>query len=268
MYDIYLNIGGSRISLTPSNGYYISTISGLTGISTDWDLSQAQNAVGQIATNPVSKGKQIVIKGLILDDNKAAKNALINAVRPRESGTISVLGYVAGSSNARFETEVVVKETATISQEKHAKFNISLYAPFPYWRQNAVNTSLASYNDVNISVSGTESTEYRINMTVGSGSVSAATIELDRTGTSPTTLGLTFNPSVSSGSRIRILRRDGRLICTVDGEERKDAISLQSSFWYLPIGTHTVRLTVVGGGVSAATISFYPLWGGVISAYS
>ena len=47
MYDIQLEINGKKLSMNPGSGYYISTISGLTGVTANLELSQSNSGIGE-----------------------------------------------------------------------------------------------------------------------------------------------------------------------------------------------------------------------------
>ena len=263
MYDIFFNLGGGRLQLLPSFGYYVAHARGLTDMATEWARSVRQNAIGESVNNPVTSGRNITLEGYILDGNATARLNLLRAVPPQGRGTISVMGYTSETSRSRYSTDVVVVNTPIITHEKHAKFSFSLYAPNPFWRQNAVVTSLASYSAIPITVNGESDVEYTLNLTM-TGAATQITLILDYGESDTKSMILEFASPLASGDRLQLTRNDGRLVLTVNGTDRIDAVSMSSDLWFLPRGEHTAKLQVIGGGVSTASLQFFPLWGGII----
>ena len=90
MYDIQLKINGKTLKMNPGSGYYISTISGLTGVTANLELSQSNPGIGESFTGVSVKGISLQAKGKILDGQTYKQQALLDTVVPLGTGTISL----------------------------------------------------------------------------------------------------------------------------------------------------------------------------------
>ena len=90
MYDIQLEINGKNLRMNPGSGYYISTISGLTGVTANLELSQSNSGIGESFSGGSVKGISLQVKGKILDGQTDKQQALLDTVVPLGTGTLSL----------------------------------------------------------------------------------------------------------------------------------------------------------------------------------
>ena len=88
MYDIQLEINGKKLRMNSNSGYYISTISGLTGVTANLELSQSNSGIGESFSGGSVKGISLQVKGKILDGQTDKKQALLDTVVPLGTGTL------------------------------------------------------------------------------------------------------------------------------------------------------------------------------------
>lgn len=123
---VYKNDDGEAITLTYDGGYLISKPVGIDTVSVT--ISEAQG-IGQTGTTIRSANvdsRPVTISGIIVGDSQAEKKErLMETVRPDIGGKLFCDDYYL---------EVHPTDTPTIeAKEKHAKFQFSLLAPYPYW---------------------------------------------------------------------------------------------------------------------------------------
>lgn len=123
---VYKNDDGEAITLTYDGGYLISKPVGIDTVSVT--ISEAQG-IGQTGTTIRSANvdsRPVTISGIIVGDSQTEKKErLMEVVRPDLGGKLFCDDYYL---------EVHPTDTPTIeAKTRHAKFQFSLMAPYPYW---------------------------------------------------------------------------------------------------------------------------------------
>lgn len=123
---VYKNDDGESITLTYDGGYLISKPVGIDTVSVT--ISEAQG-IGQTGTTIRSANvdsRPVTVSGIIVgDDQTEKKERLMEVVRPDLGGKLFCDDYYL---------EAHPTDTPTIeAKTRHAKFQFSLLAPYPYW---------------------------------------------------------------------------------------------------------------------------------------
>ena len=273
MYDILLTINGNSLAMNRENGIDISTISGLTGTSAKLNTAQSNLYLGEDYTNGTVSGIVMNIKGVILDGDTAKKQALLDTVMPLGEGTLTVYKKPSvGSRPAAYRTiDVVVRETPTITQEKHSKFSFTLYAPKPIWKAptgTGITISGTGQQSQEVTIAGQTAADYELIISVVSGSLKDYTLYFGE-GATPVTgkyMYLNFRKynadGVSSGTAIKLSRVKGKLLLTIGGAKHNECIYAQSTLEAIDIGTHTFLSSTDASTITA--IRYYPSYVGVL----
>ena len=128
MYNLsYTKTNGKKFDLSYDNEIIVATVDGLTGIPTNIVKVQGSGQIGETLQNLNVGGRNIVINGFILDQNTEKKEALIKTFAPTTTGRLYFEDH--------YFIYVVVKDSPDILQEKHSKFSLTLFAPFPFWQK-------------------------------------------------------------------------------------------------------------------------------------
>lgn len=274
MYYAILTINGKSINCAPDyagNGCYIKTITGLTGVTSKLQTAQHATGYGEAYTGATVSGQTIRIDGYILNDDtmgRLMRKALIDGIIPKGTGTLTLYHVVNSDNQTELSIDVVVSQTPTITQEKRAKFSFTLYAPRPVWYASSASAVTVQQGTTeNINVIGQVDADYTaqivsltetltsITLTLDGGTRNAKSISLDLTKYSP--------GGVASGNFIYIRRVDGRLRVQVNTSDAMRALDVTSTFWYLPVGTHTLEL-ITNANSAAATVAYKAGYAGVI----
>lgn len=274
MYDIQLEINGKNLRMNPGSGYYISTISGLTGVTANLELSQSNSGIGESFTGGSVKGISLQVKGKILDGQTDKQQALLDTVVPLGTGTLSLYeksDEIGGRAEPYRVTDIVVKSTPTITQERNSKFVFTLYAPSPAWREATVKTvsldGLASA-PTEVTVAGQVPADYTLKI-----SVTTAT-KLKEFSLYQDWPDLVYGKSlyvnfrkwnadgVSNTDKILIKQTNGRLSMTINGVNANKCIWTQSGMTRLDVGTH--KMLYAADAASTATLEFSPSYIGVV----
>lgn len=274
MYDIQLEINGKKLRMNPNSGYYISTISGLTGVTANLELSQSNSDIGESFRGGSIKGISLQVKGKILDGQTDKKQALLDTVVLLGTGTLSLYeksGEISGRANPYRVTDIVVKSTPTITQERNSKFAFTLYAPSPAWREATVKTvdldGLASAPTA-VTVAGNFPTDYTLKILVTTETkLKEFTLYQDFPyEVYGKFLYVDFRKwnadGVSRTDRILIKQTNGRLSMTINGVNANKCIWTQSGMTRLDVGTH--KMLFRAGAASEATLEFAPCYIGVV----
>lgn len=127
MYSLrYVRSDGKTIIMTPDSDFLIATVSGVTGYTTNLSTSQGYEQIGNSVDGSSVSGQSININGFVLGIKPEAKQLLLSVFAPQTGGRLYW-------EDKRW-IDVYVKSSPTITQEKNSRFNMSLYAPYPYWR--------------------------------------------------------------------------------------------------------------------------------------
>ena len=274
MYDIQLEINGKKLRMNPGSGYYISTISGLTGVTANLELSQSNSGIGESFSGGSIKGLSWQVKGKILDGQTDKKQALLDTVVPLGTGTISLYeksDEIGGRAEPYRVTDIVVKSTPTITQENNSKFVFTLYAPSPAWREATVKTvGLDGFASAptEVTVAGQVPADYTLKIAV---TTATKLKEFSLYQDFPDAvygkyLYVDFRKwnadGVSNTDKILIKQTNGRLSMTINGVNANKCIWTQSGMTRLDVGTH--QLLFRADAASTATLEFSPSYIGVV----
>lgn len=274
MYDIQLEINGKKLRMNSGSGYYISTISGLTGVTANLELSQSNSGIGESLSGGSIKGISLQVKGKILDGQTDKKQALLDTVVPLGTGTLSLYeksDEIGGRAEPYRVTDIVVKSTPTITQENNSKFVFTLYAPSPAWREATVKTvGLDGFASAptEVTVAGQVPADYTLKI-----AVTTAT-KLKEFSLYQDFPDLVYGKSlyvnfrkwnadgVSNTDKILIRQTNGRLSMTINGVNANKCIWTQSGMTRLDVGTH--QMLFRADAASTATLEFAPSYIGVV----
>lgn len=274
MYDIQLEINGKKLRMNSNSGYYISTISGLTGVTANLELSQSNSGIGESFRGGSVKGISLQVKGKILDGQTDKKQALLDTVVPLGTGALLLYeksGEIIGRAKPYRVTDIVVKSTPTITQERNSKFVFTLYAPSPAWREATVKTvgldGLASAPTA-VTVAGQVPADYTLKISVTTATkLKEFTLYQDfPDSVYGKYLYVDFRKwnadGVSRTDKILIKQTNGRLSMTINGVNANKCIWTQSGLTRLDVGTH--KMLFSAAAASTATLEFAPSYIGVV----
>ena len=274
MYDIQLEINGKTLRMNPGSGYYISTISGLTGVTANLELSQSNSGIGESFSGGSVKGISLQVKGKILDGQTDKQQALLDTVVPLGTGTLSLYeksDETGGRAKPYRVTDIVVKSTPTITQELNSKFVFTLYAPSPAWREATVKTvGLDGFASAptEVTVAGQVPADYTLKISV---TTETKMKEFSLYQDWPDlvygkSLYVNFRKwnadGVSNTDEILIKQTNGRLSMTINGVNANKCIWTQSGMTRLDVGTH--QMLFRADAASTATLEFSPSYIGVV----
>ena len=130
----YVSDSGNEIIFDSDYGYLINKPNGIDTLALTLTETQGISQVGTTIVSRRIKSRPITISGIVIGDNY--KEKLIKTFRPDEGGILYADEYYI---------PVVVKETPTISGRKRiANFQLSLVAPYPYWKGDESSYSITS----------------------------------------------------------------------------------------------------------------------------
>ena len=274
MYDIQLEINGKKLRMNSNSGYYISTISGLTGVTANLELSQSNSGIGESFSGGSVKGISLQVKGKILDGQTDKKQALLDTVVLLGTGTLSLYeksDEISGRAKPYRVTDIVVKSTPTITQERNSKFVFTLYAPSPAWRESTAKTvvldGLASAPTA-VTVAGQVPADYTLKISVTTVTkLKEFTLYQDfPDAVYGKSLYVDFRKwnadGVSRTDKILIKQTNGRLSMTINGVNANKCIWTQSGMTRLDVGTH--KMLFRAAAASTATLEFAPSYIGVV----
>lgn len=266
MYQLSLEINGNTLIMSYQQGYLISTVDGLTGVTSRLDTVQAASGIGDAYTGGTVQGLPITIRGKILDHNVAAKQALIDTAVPLGEGTLTVYNIDANRITPYRKIDVIVRVSPVITQEKHAKFTLSLYAPSPIWYGVDYTTvQVQNTGTVAVTNEGQYPAEYEMRI-VTNDYAKNIYLYLDGTtqGSPRLHIDLTKYDSDGYAGIMKLARVRGKVYFYLGSspENRLGCIDPDSDFWAIPMGAHNLSLRMdVNGG---ATITFKTPYAGVV----
>ena len=275
MYDISLSINGVTLAMNHGAGYDIFTISGLTGTTGKLNTAMSNLSLGEDYTYGTVSGITLNVRGVILDGNTEKKQALLNTVLPLGEGTLSI--YTTPSSGDRpslYRTiDVVVKETPTISQEKHSKFSFSLYAPKPIWKAPAaeaivLTNTVSGGNTVEVTIAGQTKADFSLQIGVQANGLKDYSIYFGDAQTYILGKYIYLNfrkydeDGVASGSTVKLFRDKGKITLTIDNVKHNECIYALSTLDALDIGTHTFHMDADANNLTR--VIYYPSYIGVL----
>ena len=274
MYDIQLEINGKKLRMNPGSGYYISTISGLTGVTANLELSQSNSGIGESFSGGSIKGISLQVKGKILDGQTDKKQALLDTVVPLGTGTLALYeksDEIGGRAKPYRVTDIVVKSTPTITQENNSKFVFTLYAPSPAWREATVKTvGLDGFASAptEVAVAGQVPAAYTLKISVTTATkLKEFTLYQDfPDAVYGKYLYVDFRKWNANGAsntdKILIKQTNGRFSMTINGANANKCIWTQSGMTRLDVGTHQILFRA--DAASTATLEFAPSYIGVV----
>lgn len=281
MYDIKIDRADNNsltVTLDKSNGYYIQTIDGLTGVSASFESVKAVSGYGESITGKTIPPKSLMVTGLVLDANTMAKQKLLNVLVAGAEVLVTIYqGYSSGAESRPSvyrQAKAFVKQSPIITQERHSKFSFTLTMPNPYWEDVEETTILVpnSFPNTAPTITGDVPPEFTFSYKTTNNSYGATL----NCGTSivPEKY-LYFNYSVLSdgylpaGSTVRLWRDNGRLrfVRTAQGVTEENiiqALYTNSSLWYLMSGNIYKYWLSADGTSTNAAIKYRPLYSGVL----
>lgn len=249
---VYKNDDGEAITLTYDGGYLISKPVGIDTVSVT--ISEAQG-IGQTGTTIRSANvdsRPVTISGIIVGDSQPEKKErLMEVVRPDLGGKLFCDDYYL---------EVHPTDTPTIeAKTRHAKFQFSLLAPYPYWMRGENAYAALSGVEKRFKFPWNISRPYRFGEVVTRQFITihnSGQLEVPFTVTF-TALDAVTNPkiidamnnnyllvekSMVAGERLVVEITHDRLYVTssVDGECR-GALDIKSKFYRLRVGDNVIK---------------------------
>lgn len=115
---------GAEYDFSIASGF---DIDGLSGINVEIGTSQGFSQIGESVQTQSLNGKSLAIRGAIYQDIQSQKKQLSKVFAPFTSGRLIV--------NDKFYIYVYVKTSPTFAAKfDDGRFNIQLFAPFPFFR--------------------------------------------------------------------------------------------------------------------------------------
>lgn len=273
MYHIkYKPEGGKVLNLSREYGYLINTVQGATGHSVFFDLSQGVDQIGQDVRGMYLEGQTVYITGKIPRGNTYAKNTLLRAFSPLSRGRLIF--------EDKYFLDVVVKDSPTVTQEKHSAFGMRLFAPFPYWQSVKENRygfkriekkfffpvnysephmfgETIKVNPFPVSNRGDVPAAFSLVVTAGENGVSDFSVADKKTGKS-----LRFLGDLEAGDTLELFRDKGMLYVRLNGENAFDLLDDESDLLDIPVGDSVLELS--DSSVTASLV-FREAYSGVLA---
>lgn len=266
MYDISFTVGFETLRLNSDSGIYVSTISGLTGVTASF--STVQNASGSgvsVASSSVGS-KILTVKGYILDGETEVKQTMLDFFKPGQKMTMFVNSNKTSSdTRAIYGAHVVVKSSPEITQEKHSQFVLDLLMPIPFWeRTDFLTVPLGT----EYTVLGDAEPEFELKFKMADNGVeSVALWAVDATTFKQQSFLISLvengSPIAEIGDSIRIWREDGIIKASLNGSEKMSMLFAESTMWYLPLRNQTF-LILPSGKIADASLTYKPIYSGVL----
>ena len=124
---VYQNdIGSVEFSL--KSGVVIEKIASLTQQNAEFETTKSNREIGEKLEYKRVNPKTLNIRGTLLGRCDAMREQMVHVIAPLSKGKLIF--------NDTYELEVYVKASPDVERyAANAKFNFSLYAPFPYWQK-------------------------------------------------------------------------------------------------------------------------------------
>lgn len=131
MYEYYfISENNEKIDFSPFGEIVANKIDNINGHDQDIKTNQGINQIGNTITKIIVKNKTIGISGEIRGDLDNNRKMLLQVIKPQVKGFL----YAKGKYRT-YKIEVAAKKTPFISGGYVTqKFQISFYAPYPYWQ--------------------------------------------------------------------------------------------------------------------------------------
>lgn len=212
------DIGSVEFSL--KSGVVIEKVDSLTKQNAEFDTTKSNREIGEKLEHERVEPKTLNVRGTLLGRCDAMREQLVHVIAPLSKGKLIF--------NDTYELEVYVKTSPDVERyAANAKFNFSLYAPYPYWqKKEKAQTMLVGLNGL-FSFPWNISESFKFSETTETGYV---TVQND--GEAPAYWTVTFsaldevvNPRIynmETGEYVKILKTmsDGeRIIISTEGHE-------------------------------------------------
>lgn len=282
MYNLsYMKTDGKKFDLSYDNEIIIATVDGLTGVSTNIVKVQGSGQIGETVQNLNVGGRNIVINGFILDQNTEKKEALIKTFAPTTTGRLYF--------EDQYFIDVVVKDSPDILQEKHSKFSLTLFAPYPYWQKKkaknyqfgVISVPKFSFPAKNLNTHTFGADEEQFLLEAENKGDQAAFIEVKiKAGedglTNPRITNVTngktlaFKGKVNAGNILHFYHNEGEYyVDLINGAQSKNAYSMldeKSNLFNIQHGKNVFAFTAdTGARSSVAVINYHEPYSGVLA---
>lgn len=277
MYNLrYIPTSGAEIILTYDYGYLINTVDGATGREIEVVTAQGFEQIGETLEGMSLGGQTITIYGKIPKKNTSAKLALLKAFLPLTTGRLVW--------EDKYYLDVCVKNSPTITQEKHSTFMLALYAPYPYWKKLsesyyelgglsggfrfpvnyaephrfATSTTETQFNAIN---GGDSSVRFALTIIAGASDLTDFAV------TNVNTLkSLRFSGTLNAGERLEMYREEGQLYIKKNNADAFDMLDDTSDLYSLDSGDNVLLFTAASGAADAkVSITFNDSYVGVLA---
>lgn len=275
----YVRSDGAALSLLPSYGIYIATVVGATGHSIDISLSQGYQQIGETASEITVAGQAIDIRGYVLDGRTSVKTKILSTFTPLTRGTLIW--------EDKYFIDVIVKEAPTVTQTRHSKFSLSLYAPYPFWKKSNKNYYQLGGVTAEFSFPVNYATTHRFGTRTGDTYFNCYNAgdmpidyEISMSGTvdivNPSVTDIyrhsavSFTGTVAVGEVLKMYRENGvlRVTLTTSGIESDafDMLDDTSDLFQLQPGDNVLRAAADSGEPTMTTlVAFYAAYAGVLA---
>ncbi len=277
MYNLkYIPESGNEIILTYDYGYLIKTVEGATGRAVNLNTTQGYEQIGETVQSTSLGGQIITVYGTIPRRNTSAKLALLRAFLPLTKGRLVW--------EDRYFMDVYVKDSPTVTQEKHSDFILSLFASYPYWQKLSENyyelgglsggfrfpvnyatphrfatySSETQFNAVN---NGDSAANFTLNITSGGADlVNFAVTNIK------TLKFIRFTGTLPAETKLEMYRDGGQLYIKAGGADAFDLIDDTSDLFSLDPGDNVLLFTADSGAAEAKiAITFNETFAGVLA---
>ncbi len=278
MYNLrYIPENGAEIILTRDYGYLVNTVDGATGHAVTVTTAQGYGQIGDTVQGMSTAGQLLTITGRVPKRNTSAKRALLRAFLPLSSGRLIW--------EDKYYIDVVVRDSPSVSQEKHSSFTLALYAPYPYWRRLAesyyelggltgefrfpinyatphrfgTSTTETQFNAVN---NGDSAAQFAMTILAGDSDLTNFAV------TNVNTLrSLRFAGTLPAGDRLEMYRTSGQLYLRINGEtDAFDLLDDTSDLFELDAGDNVLLFTADSGTETAkVAVTFNEAYVGVLA---
>lgn len=129
---IYQNdIGSVEFSL--ASGIIVEKVASLTQQNVGFETTKSNRMIGEKLEHQQVQPKTMTIRGTIMGEADAVRQQMVHVISPLSEGRLIF--------NDEYELTVYVKAAPDVERYKqNAKFNFSLYAPYPYWQKKTENS--------------------------------------------------------------------------------------------------------------------------------
>ncbi|WP_096635849.1 phage tail family protein [Clostridium cochlearium] len=137
---IFKNERGQQIEFSIWSPFFLNKIDGISGLKNIIYNNRSMGQDGSTYTGSTLDNRNIVIQGAITENGEHNREKLLSIINPKLKAKLI---YTDG--NIKKYVECIVENAPIITKENKPKFQISLLAPNPYWKdyiQSKVNIAL------------------------------------------------------------------------------------------------------------------------------